>query len=71
MVEPSYKPAPKSGCSGVVAPMKLIIAFELGSTEALEIFWFPRVVCREGNETVQTCAPAKAHAAAGALSKEW
>ena len=38
MVEPSYKPAPKSGCRGVSPPMKLIIASELGSTEALEIF---------------------------------
>src|SRR5579862_5741698 len=40
MLCPSYNPAPKSGCSGVDAPMKLIIALELGSTVAPEISWF-------------------------------
>src|SRR5579863_2932357 len=40
MVEPWYRPAPKSGCTGVLAPMKLMIASELGSTAALKMFWF-------------------------------
>lgn len=49
MIEPSYVPEPKSGCSGTLAPMKLMMAAEFGSTGADEISLFQRL--SDGNGT--------------------
>src|ERR1700733_4939918 len=48
MLWPAYCPAPKSGCSGVDAPMKLIIEAECGSTGALAMFLFQRLSAGKG-----------------------
>src|SRR5271165_3654419 len=48
MLCPAYSPDPKSGCSGVVDPMKLMYASEFGSTGALAIFWFQRLSAGNG-----------------------
>src|ERR1039458_6368036 len=45
---PWYRPEPKSGCSGVVDPMKLMIAFEFGSSGALEMLVFQRLLVGKG-----------------------
>lgn len=49
MLEPLYKPEPKSGCKPMEGPMKLMIAVELGSTGAEEMSWFHRL--SDGNGT--------------------
>src|SRR5271167_2536947 len=48
MVDPLYRPEPKSGCSFALPPMKLMIAFELGSSGALAMFVFHRLLGRKG-----------------------
>src|ERR1700730_13828310 len=48
MLWPLYKPAPKSGCTGIPAPMKLMIAAEFGSTGAAETFWFHALSAGKG-----------------------
>src|ERR1700690_1088885 len=45
---PPYRPEPKSGCSGTFAPMKPMIASELGSTGALAMFSFQRLSAGNG-----------------------
>ena len=37
MLEPLYRPAPKSGCMPMLEPMKLMSAAEFGSTGAEEM----------------------------------
>jgi len=44
MSEPLYSPDPKSGCSPMLEPMKLMIALEFGSTQELEMSVFQRLV---------------------------
>src|SRR5579862_3809399 len=43
MLDPPYWPEPKSGCNPILGPMKLMMAAELGSTEAVEMSWFHRL----------------------------
>src|SRR5580704_9817256 len=50
MLEPSNSPEPKSGCTGSVAPMKLMIAAEFGSTVALATFWFHKLSAGKGRK---------------------
>src|SRR5450432_4133335 len=45
---PWYWPAPKSGCTPTLGPIKLMIAVELGSTSALEMSWFQRLSLGKG-----------------------
>src|ERR1700685_2393192 len=56
IVEPSYKPAPKSGCTGVFAPMKLMIASELGSIGAFEISRFHALSVGKGMKPLRLAA---------------
>src|ERR1700733_5232761 len=53
MVCPPYSPAPKSGCSGVESPMKLMIAAELGSTGALVISRFHALSLGKGRNPLR------------------
>src|SRR5580693_3547646 len=48
MVDPPYRPAPKSGCMGVLTPLKLMSASELGSTEELDMSWFHALSAGKG-----------------------
>src|ERR1700730_15704827 len=50
MLWPLYKPAPKSGCTGIPAPMKLMIAAEFGSTGTTETFWFQALSAGNGTK---------------------
>src|SRR5579871_1243088 len=48
MLEPLYRPEPKSGCRPIPAPMKLMIALEFESTGAEEISLFHRLSAGNG-----------------------
>lgn len=48
MLEPLYRPEPKSGCRPIPAPMKLMIAVEFGSTAAEEISLFHKLSAGNG-----------------------
>src|ERR1039457_3303882 len=45
---PWYRPEPKSACSEVLDPMKLMIAPEFGSSGALAMFVFQRLLGGKG-----------------------
>src|SRR5580698_164671 len=47
---PWYSPEPKSGCNGVLLPMKLMMAEEFGSTGALEMLVFQRLLGGKGTK---------------------
>src|ERR1700735_22652 len=53
ILDPSNSPDPKSGCTGSVAPMKLIIAAEFGSTVAFAIFWFHALSAGKGRNPLR------------------
>src|ERR1022692_4360792 len=45
---PWYRPEPKSACNGVVDPMKVMIVSEFGSSGALAMFVFQRLLDGKG-----------------------
>src|SRR6267143_2942794 len=53
MLWPLYKPAPKSGCTEIPAPMKLMIAPEFGSTGAAEMFMFQALSAGDGTKPLR------------------
>src|SRR5580700_11955931 len=53
MLEPLYSPEPKSGCTGSLAPMKLMIAAEFGSTVAFAIFKFHKLSAGKGRNPLR------------------
>ena len=72
MLEPLYSPEPKSGCTGSVVPMKLMIAAEFGSTVALAIFWFHKLSAGKGRKPLRlppcpTVTPLHASGGGGGL----
>lgn len=46
-------PEPKSGCSGTLAPIKLMMAAEFGSTGADEISSFHKLSARKGTNPLR------------------
>jgi hypothetical protein len=48
MLEPLYRPEPKSGCKPMPEPMKLMVAAEFGSTGAEEMSLFHRLSAGNG-----------------------
>src|SRR5579862_2712101 len=47
---PLYRPEPKSGCSGLLEPMRLMMASESGSTGAPAMSVFHRLLGRKGTK---------------------
>src|SRR5450755_5191042 len=53
MLDPSNSPDPKSGCTGSLVPMKLMIAAEFGSTVAFAIFKFHKLSAGKGRNPLR------------------
>ena len=67
IIEPWYRPDPKSACIPAVGPMKLMMALEFGSTGEPEISWFQRLSLPKGRKPLRLAALSCAHRTAGAL----